>query len=59
MLKNILKLDGAESLSNKEQMKIVGGRTPHKSTCIYPVEVCLDGSIYDPCEPLAPHNPMC
>ncbi|MCL9806102.1 hypothetical protein NAT51_11240 [Flavobacterium amniphilum] len=62
MLKNILKLDGAEGLSKKEQLNIIGatGRTPpHQTACIWAVEICRDGSIYDPCQPLTEHNFMC
>lgn len=61
MIKNILKLDGAEGLSKKEQLNVVGatGRTPHQTACIWAVEICLDGSIYDPCQPISQHNPMC
>jgi hypothetical protein len=59
MLKNILKLDGAEGLSKKEQLEIVGaGRTP-PSLCAEPLQWCHADRSYDPCAPISQHNYPC
>lgn len=61
MLKNILKLEGAESLTRKELMNVIGadgsnrrddGRLGPRTTCIDPVIICENGIVYDPCVPI-------
>ena len=59
MLKNILKLDGAEGLSKKEQLNISGaGRTP-PSLCAEPLLYCANERTYDPCAPISQTNYPC
>ncbi|MFC4816038.1 hypothetical protein [Flavobacterium sp. GCM10023249] len=59
MLQNIMKLDGAEGLSKKEQLNISGaGKTP-PSLCAEPLLLCSNERTYDPCAPFSPTNYPC
>jgi hypothetical protein len=59
MLKNILKLEGAEGLSKKEQLNISGARRLPPSLCAEPVIYCANERVYDPCAPISQTNYPC
>ncbi|MEO8515444.1 MAG: hypothetical protein ABI426_01800 [Flavobacterium sp.] len=59
MLKNILNLKGAQKLTKDEQKIISGGRSQPLSLCMYPVELCSEGRVYDPCGPITATNYYC
>lgn len=60
MLKNILKLEGAQSLTKQEQLNVSGAtrRTP-PSLCDAPLLYCAEGREYDPCGPITSTNYPC
>ena len=59
MLKDILNLEGAQGLTKKEQMNVLGeGRTP-PSLCAEPAQWCNAERWYDPCAPISKYNYPC
>jgi hypothetical protein len=59
MLKNISNLEGAQGLTKKEQINVLGGRRTPPSLCAEPLLYCANERTFDPCAPITQTNYPC